>query len=117
MGNLSEDTRSEGRTRSTQERCPLDLDVQFFAAPHHKSVGGVEVYVHHAISALEVSGQLHAPAGLPQDKDPLATRLSGPQNQSGRCGGKNLLPLPAIEPRPSSPSLCRLSYPGSLLYN
>jgi hypothetical protein len=47
---------------------------------------------------------------------PLYRRLGGPQSQSGRCGvEKNLLPMPGIEPRPSSPrsSLYRLSYPGS----
>jgi hypothetical protein len=40
-----------------------------------------------------VSGQVNAPAALP----PV------PLIQSGRCGDeKNLLPLPGIEPRPSS---------------
>jgi hypothetical protein len=42
-------------------------------------------------------------------------RLGGPKSRSGRCGvQKNLLPLPGIEPQPSSPSLYQLSYPGSL---
>jgi hypothetical protein len=54
------------------------------------------------------SGQLHAPAALPQGKGPqypLYTRLGGPQNRSGRCGQENnLLSLPGIEPRLSSPS-------------
>jgi hypothetical protein len=40
--------------------------------------------------------------------------LGGPQSRSGRCGvKKNLLSLSGIEPRPSSPSLYRLSYPDS----
>jgi hypothetical protein len=48
---------------------------------------------------MKVSGQLHA----------LDTHCIGPQNQSGRCGEKNLLPQPRIEPRPSSP------YPVAIL--
>jgi hypothetical protein len=41
---------------------------------------------------------------------PLYRRLGGTQS----CGEENnLSPLPGIEPRPSSPSLYRLSYPGS----
>jgi hypothetical protein len=56
-----------------------------------------------------MSGQLHAPAGLTQEKHlryPLDTRLRGQQNQSARCGEeKNLFPSPGIEPRPSSPLL------------
>jgi hypothetical protein len=51
-------------------------------------------------------------------RDPLFRRLCGPQSRSGRCGVENnLLPLPGIEPRPTTariPSLYRLSYPGSL---
>jgi hypothetical protein len=40
---------------------------------------------------------------------PLNRRLGEPQSRSGRCGEeKNLLPLPRIESRPSSPSLYRL---------
>jgi hypothetical protein len=54
---------------------------------------------------MKVSGQLHAPAALPTDKSlryPLDT------SRSGSCGVKKLLlPLPGIEPRPSTriPSL------------
>jgi hypothetical protein len=48
---------------------------------------------------------------------PLDRRLGGPQSRSGRCGvEKDLFPLPRIEKRPSSPSLYRLSYPGSSHY-
>jgi hypothetical protein len=36
---------------------------------------------------------------------PLDMRLSGPQSQSGRCGEDKILPLPGIEPWPSSSSL------------
>jgi hypothetical protein len=38
---------------------------------------------------MEVSGQLHAPAALPQEKSsryPLDKRLGGPQSRSGRAG-------------------------------
>jgi hypothetical protein len=38
---------------------------------------------------MEVSGQLHAPAALPPEKEPwhpLDRRLGGPQNRSGRGG-------------------------------
>jgi hypothetical protein len=45
-------------------------------------------------------------------------RLCGPQNRSGRYEvEKNVLPVPGIEPRSSSPSLGRMSYPSSLGYN
>jgi hypothetical protein len=44
---------------------------------------------------------------------PLNRRLDGPQSRSGRCGKETNLALPGIEPGPSSPSLYRLSYPGS----
>jgi len=50
---------------------------------------------------MEVSGQLHALAALPQGKRPwcpLARRLGRPQSQSGRSGEeKNSQPLPGIE--------------------
>ena len=57
---------------------------------------------------MEVSGQRHAPATLcpsphPLGKEPrypLNRSLDGTQSGSGRFGEqKNLLPLPAIEPR------------------
>jgi hypothetical protein len=52
---------------------------------------------------MEVSGQLHAPAALPQGKSPwypLDRRLGGPQSRSGRGGEeKNSQPPPAMEPR------------------
>jgi hypothetical protein len=48
---------------------------------------------------MEVTGQLHAPAALPQGKSPghpLDRRLGGPQSRSGHSGGeeKNSRPLP-----------------------
>jgi hypothetical protein len=51
---------------------------------------------------MEVSGQLHALAFLPQGKSPwypLDRRLDGPQSQSG-CGGeeKNSQPLSGLKP-------------------
>jgi hypothetical protein len=68
---------------------------------------------------MEVSSQLHSPTALPlggSARYPFYRRLDGPRNRSGRCGGeKNLLSLPRIEPRPSSPSLYLLSYPGSYI--
>jgi hypothetical protein len=55
-----------------------------------------------------VTGQLHAPAALHPGKSPrylFDRRLGGPRSRSERCGvEKNLLPLPGIEPRPSSPN-------------
>jgi hypothetical protein len=51
---------------------------------------------------MKVSGQIEAPAALPQGKNPqnpLDRRLSGPQSRSGRGGEeKNSQPPPAIEP-------------------
>jgi hypothetical protein len=47
-------------------------------------------------------------------RNPLDRRLGGSLSWSGRCGEDKIpLLLPWIEPRLSSPSLCRLSYPGS----
>jgi hypothetical protein len=51
----------------------------------------VGVYLHHSTSILGGSGQLHAPATLPQEKDSfshysLDRRLGGAQRRSGRCG-------------------------------
>jgi hypothetical protein len=43
--------------------------------------------------------------------------LVEPPGQSGRCGVENnFLPMPGSEPRPSNPSLYRVSYPGSLCF-
>jgi hypothetical protein len=69
---------------------------------------------------MEVSGQLHAPAALPQGKSPWYPfdRLGGPQSRSGRGGEeKNSQPPPEIEPynsdRPTrGPALYGLSYHG-----
>jgi hypothetical protein len=51
---------------------------------------------------MEVSGQLHAPAALPQEKRPrypLDRMLGGPQSRSGHGGEeKNSQPPPGIEP-------------------
>jgi len=51
---------------------------------------------------MEVSGQLNAPAALPQANSPwypLDRRLGGPQSHSGRGGEKkNSQPPPGIEP-------------------
>jgi hypothetical protein len=51
---------------------------------------------------MEVSGQLRAPAALPQGKNPWYPsdrRLGGPQSRSGRRGEeKNFQPLPGLEP-------------------
>jgi hypothetical protein len=50
---------------------------------------------------MEVSGQLHAPAALPQEKSPcypLDRRMGGPQSRSGSGGEeKNSQPLSGIE--------------------
>jgi hypothetical protein len=51
---------------------------------------------------MEVSGQFHAPAALPQEKSSwysLNTRLGGPQSRSGHGSEeKNSHPLPGLEP-------------------
>jgi hypothetical protein len=51
---------------------------------------------------MEVSGQLHAPAALPQGKSPyypLERRLGGPQSRSGLSDEeKNSHPSPGMEP-------------------
>jgi hypothetical protein len=59
-----------------------------------KTYGGVDVYIHIFLtSALEVSGQLHAPAALPLGKSPrypFYRRLGGPQSWSGWYGEVNI---------------------------
>jgi hypothetical protein len=53
-----------------------------------------------------MSGQLHAPTALLSEEPPIPfeMRQNGLQNRFGRCREeKNLLPLPGIKPRPSSP--------------
>jgi hypothetical protein len=56
---------------------------------------------------MAVSGQLHAPASFLRGNSPqypVDIRLGGPQRRSERRGEEeNLLLLPEIEPRPSSP--------------
>jgi hypothetical protein len=66
---------------------------------------------------MEMSGKLDALAALSPGKEflMLDRKAVEPQSRSGRCGReKNIFPLPGIEPRPSSPSLHRLSHPGFL---
>jgi hypothetical protein len=52
---------------------------------------------------MQVSGQIHAPATLPQRKSPqylLGRKLGGPQSLSGRgVEKKNSQPPPGFEPR------------------
>jgi hypothetical protein len=53
---------------------------------------------------MEVSGQLHVQAALPQGKSPfypLDRRLSEPQNRSGR-GGEEKIPSPRRESKPGT---------------
>jgi hypothetical protein len=56
---------------------------------------------------MNVSGQLQALAYLPSGKSPRYTfdrRLGGPWSRCRRWGVENtLLPLPGIDPEPSSP--------------
>jgi hypothetical protein len=51
---------------------------------------------------MEVNGQPHAPAALPQGKSPwylLGRSLGGPQNRSRRGGEtRNSQPVPGLEP-------------------
>jgi hypothetical protein len=44
------------------------------------------------------SGPFCIPAALPPG-------MGGPQNRSGRCEERKILPLPVIEPQPFSPSV------------
>jgi hypothetical protein len=64
--------------------------------------GGLALLILRPLQNMEVSGQFHAPAALPQGKGPwypLDRRLGGPQSRSGRGGEeKNSRPLPRIEP-------------------
>jgi hypothetical protein len=68
---------------------------------------------------MEVSRQLHAPAALPQGKNPsypLDRRLGRPQNWSGRGSEKkNSQPLPGIEPLIIQPVAQRYTTEVSLL--
>jgi len=56
---------------------------------------------------MDLSNQLHAPAALTPGEEPLYPlyrRLDGPQSRSGRGEEENnSQPLPAFEPRSSSP--------------
>jgi hypothetical protein len=58
----------------------------------------MEVWLHALLTwALEVRGQLHAPAALPPGniyRNPLYRNLSGPHKLSGR-GDKEKVPAPA----------------------
>jgi hypothetical protein len=68
---------------------------------------------------MEVSGQLHAPAALPQGKSlwyPLDRRLSGLQRRS-RNGGedKNCQPLPGLEPPTTHPAHRPALYHSAIL--
>jgi len=71
---------------------------------------------------MEVNGQLHAPAGLPQGKKPqypLDRKLIGPHSRFGRGDEEKKYPPPGKEPRlfsPLSQSLHWLCYPGYNLY-
>jgi hypothetical protein len=64
--------------------------------------GGIAPHILWPRLWMEVSGQLHAPAALPQEKSPwypLDMRLGEPQSHSERGGEeKNSQPPPGIEP-------------------
>jgi hypothetical protein len=65
---------------------------------------------------MEVSGQLHASAALPPEKEPLDRRLGGPQSRSERCGEeKNPHPPPEIKPSdPDRPARSLVAIPTEL---
>jgi hypothetical protein len=74
-----------------------------------KTYGGLEVSLHHSWTRhlMEMSGQLHVPAPLPQGRAPvcpLVRRVGGPQRRSGRCGGEKNLAMLGIERGSSSQS-------------
>jgi hypothetical protein len=56
---------------------------------------------------MEVGGQLHAPVTLSPEKEPsvlLGLEAAWPHSWSGRCGvEQDILPVPGVESRPSSP--------------
>jgi hypothetical protein len=66
---------------------------------------------------MEVRGELQAPAALPPgERAPGIHWVGGwvaPRADLDPMENRKILPLLGIEPRPSSSSLYRLSYPGS----
>jgi hypothetical protein len=66
---------------------------------------------------MEVSNELHAPVALPPGKEPPIPTGYGDWVGLIACMDviekRKNFPLPGIEPRSSSSSLYRLSYPGS----
>jgi hypothetical protein len=77
---------------------------------------------------MEVSGQFHTPAALPQRKSPrylLDRRLGGPQSRSGHGGEENnFQSLPGFEPQIIQPvaqryttELSRLLFSCNLVFN
>jgi hypothetical protein len=83
----------------------VKLSLCFFKwAPRHEGVLGSTDMAPRILwprHYMEVSGQLHGPAALPQGKSPwypLDRKLGSPQNRSGRGGEeKNFQPPPGIE--------------------
>jgi hypothetical protein len=72
---------------------------------------------------MEVSGELHTLATLPQGKSPsypLDRRLGRPQSQSGHSGEeKNFQPLPRLEPpiaQPIAQALYHWAFPVSRIF-
>jgi hypothetical protein len=89
-----------------------------------KTYEGAEVWLHHSWHRhyLEVGGKIHVSNALPPGKEPrygLDRRADGPQSRSGCCAEQNNF-YPCQESNPShptrSPSLYRLSYPGSVFW-
>jgi hypothetical protein len=79
--------------------------------------GEVEVYLHQSWPQcyMETSGQLHTPTSLGKGL-PVPVREEAdivPETVGTLWSGQIVSPLRVIERRPSSPSLYRLSYPGS----
>jgi hypothetical protein len=72
-----------------------------------------------ALDGCEWSASRHCLFSSGKDpRYPLDRRLGGPQSRSGLCGEEwNFLPLPGIDPWPSSPLLYRLSYTDSYANN
>jgi hypothetical protein len=114
-------THDPGFRASEDSWCLRSLDYR----DRHEDVWGsgniVPTFLNDAINGGEWSAS--RPRQLyPRGKSPryqFDSRLSGPQNRSGRCGiEKNFLALPKSNPgRPAgSVSLYRLRYPGSLIY-
>jgi hypothetical protein len=102
------DSRDEFKIRTAGYRLlvyKIKLSLCFNWAPRHEGVlgsGDIVPLILWPWYWMEVSGQLHAPAALPQGKSPWYTldrRLGGPQSRSGLGGEEKNSQLPRLRTR------------------